>query len=61
MARTSSGTRRRDAPSSLRGPAFAREDFAGHFRSLLRALLQQFDLEWCQHPGNGRGTEPPIE
>ena len=31
------------------------------FCDLLRALPQQVDLVWRQHPGRGRGTDEPIE
>ena len=55
------GTGRRDVPSICRRAAFAREDFTGDFGHFLRTLPQQVDLVWCQHPGSGRGTEPPIE
>ena len=38
-----------------------REDFARDLGHFLLALPQQVDFVWCQHPGSGRGTEPPIE
>ena len=51
----------RGAPSNFGGFVFARKDFMRDFGCLPRTLPQQVDLVSCQHPGSGRGTEPPIE
>ena len=52
---------RANALSSSRSVIFARQHFVRNLSDFTHALPQQVDLEWCQHPGSGRGTEPPIE